>query len=384
MKKFTFLLFAILACSFSSFAQVVVLSSTFEDGTTDSWTNYSSATQGVTTSDVYDGSYSMYITNATAGDFWSLQPYHAVSALTNGNRYEISFWAKSDADATTQFALQTPSGSYGANYSSVFSTTSTWTQYKDTITVSSADRTRALFQVGATATTYYFDDIVLTNIDETLDYILNGTFESGLSHWSRINGASGCMTTATPGYAGDSAMQIVNATAANYWSTQIQTTFGLSLTADTEYKLTYYVKSNTAGSILRASTTGSAHYEGDVTTTTDWQEVTWTFTADGSETGVGFDCGLNAATFYIDSVKLEEVSTSGITSASESALTVTKDGSLVKFNQTVDNASLFDLNGRQILSANNCSEIELSGCSKGVYILKANIDKKNLVAKVIK
>lgn len=143
------------------------------------------------------------------------------------------------------------------------------------------------------------DQIAVTNL------LNNGTFESaGINGWSKWNGATDALSLSTTAYQGSGAMKVINleSNASSQWKTQIHSDFNVAkMTSGSSYTISYYVRSDAAGSV-RCSTTGSAHYQGDQTTGTSWTKMTWTFTADGGETGLNFDLGKVAGTYYIDNV----------------------------------------------------------------------------------
>ncbi|MFT3752824.1 MAG: endo-1,4-beta-xylanase [Paludibacter sp.] len=148
----------------------------------------------------------------------------------------------------------------------------------------------------------YLNSIIAPK-ESITNLINNGTFESGLTGWSKWNGSTDALSLTTTAYQGSGAMKVINAenNATGQWKTQINTGFNATLVSGTSYTLTYYIKSDAAGSV-RCSTTGSAKYQADQTTGPTWSKITWTFTADGGETGFNFDLGKVAGTYYIDNI----------------------------------------------------------------------------------
>jgi endo-1,4-beta-xylanase len=132
----------------------------------------------------------------------------------------------------------------------------------------------------------------------------NGTFESsGITGWSKYNGATDALSLSTTSYNGAGAMKVINLSdnAGGQWKTQIHSDFTVKMTAASSYTISFYIRSEAAGSV-RCSTTGSAHYQNDVATSANWTKVSWVLAADGGETGLNFDFGLKAGTYYIDNV----------------------------------------------------------------------------------
>jgi len=68
------------------------------------------------------------------------------------------------------------------------------------------------------------------------------------------------------------------------------------------YTVSFYIRSDAAGSVRCSTTGGTAHYQGDQTTGTSWTLISWDITSNGAETGINFDLGLVAGTYYIDNV----------------------------------------------------------------------------------
>ena len=150
----------------------------------------------------------------------------------------------------------------------------------------------------------YLNGIIAPQVSIT-NLLNNGTFESaGLTGWSKYNGSTDALSLSTSSYNGTGAMKVVNLTsnAGGQWKTQIHSDFNKNMTAGSGYTISFYIRSDATGSV-RCSTTGSAHYQGDVTTGTSWTKVSWVLSAaDGGETGLNFDLGLVAGTYYIDNV----------------------------------------------------------------------------------
>jgi GH35 family endo-1,4-beta-xylanase len=73
------------------------------------------------------------------------------------------------------------------------------------------------------------------------------------------------------------------------------------------------IRSDAVGSV-RCSTTGDAgvpQYQADHATSATWSPVTWQITTIGGETGLNFDLGLIAGTYYIDNVVVTDGTSGG-------------------------------------------------------------------------
>ena len=131
--------------------------------------------------------YAMKLTNPQQQNFWEAQVGTNFDALKEGKKYNLSFWGKADKDATLSADVQTPSGSYPSDGFGSFTLGTEWTQIKLSVTPSSADRTRFLFNFGQYVGTIFLDNIVLVEDGTTQNLIGNGDFEGGMT--SGWNGA---------------------------------------------------------------------------------------------------------------------------------------------------------------------------------------------------
>jgi len=147
----------------------------------------------------------------------------------------------------------------------------------------------------------YLNGIIAPQVSIT-NLLNNGTFESGISGWSAWNGSA--PTATTTAYQGNGAMKVVNASnnAGGQWHTQIHSDFNVTMKSGSIYTVSFYIRSDAAGSVRCSTTGGTAHYQGDQTTTTGWTKISWDITSNGAETGMNFDLGLVAGTYYIDNV----------------------------------------------------------------------------------
>lgn len=275
--------------------------------------------------------------SASSSLAYNLQLTTPTIPIVTGHNYEISFYIKSDvagkgrisfdADASLKQKYPFKDWMNTGSETEAFATTSSWKQVK--IKLASSD-----FQTTATGFKFNIDLGYLPNVTYLVDVntlsvvdldaatgpvnlISNGTFNSGITGWTRANGAADALSAATGAsnvYEGSGAMKVVNATStpADQWKTQIQTTFTSALVAGKNYTISYMIRSEAAGSV-RCSTTPSsvANYQPDELTSTTWKQMEWKITAKGGETGFGFDLGRAAGTYYIDNVLVTDGSSSG-------------------------------------------------------------------------
>jgi endo-1,4-beta-xylanase len=272
--------------------------------------------------------------SATSAQPYSLQLTSPNTSIVTGHNYEISFYIKSDIAGKGRLSFgSTLTNQYpykdwyntGGSWVEAFATTSSWQQVK--IKLAPGD-----FKAGSTNFQFNLDLGYLPNVTYLIDVntfavvdldaaptvvnlVTNGTLNTDVNGWSKFNGADNALSFAgaANAYEGSGAMKVVNATsdAANQWKTQIHADFTSIMTLGKDYTISYMIRSEAPGSV-RCSTTGTtAHYQGDLTTSTTWKLVEWKFTGNGTETGLNFDLGGAAGTYYIDNVIVTSGATTG-------------------------------------------------------------------------
>ncbi|PIF60083.1 endo-1,4-beta-xylanase [Flavobacterium sp. 2] len=255
--------------------------------------------------------------------------------IVTGHNYEISFYIKSDIAGKGRISFNgslTNMYPYkdwyntGGSWVEAFATTSAWQQVK--IKVAPGD-----FKAGSTTFQFNLDLGYLPNVTYLIDVntiavvdldaptgvvnlVSNGTFNSGITGWSKANGADNALSLAPAAnaYEGSGAMKVINATdnPGLQYKTQIQTLFTIPLTAGKSYTTSFMIRSEAPGSMRCSTMPGSlANYQGDQTTSTTWKLIEWKITAKGGETGLSLDLGLLAGTYYIDNVTVTDGSSSG-------------------------------------------------------------------------
>lgn len=257
---------------------------------------------------------------STSSAEYNLQLISPEVTFVNGHNYEISFWIKSDVAGKGRLSFEGLANNYPymdwfgtGEATELFLTTSSWQQVKVKVNAFKEGATKFKFALDlgkVPSVTYYVDvtSISVTDLDAAptvVNLISNGTFDAGITGWAKYNGADGCNTAATgsEAYQGGGALKVVNANNndGGEWKTQIHADFTESLAKDQVYTVSYFIRSDVPGS-ARCSTSGNAKYQGGQATTTTWTQITWELTGTGAETGLNFDLGLKAATYYIDNV----------------------------------------------------------------------------------
>jgi endo-1,4-beta-xylanase len=264
---------------------------------------------------VYKGKGSMQFVNATdnPGSQWKGQIKTSFNGpIIAGDTYQLSFYIRC-ATGTGSGRCSTTGN---AQYQGDFEVTTEYRKITWEI-VGKAGEDGLCFDMGARANTYYIDEIKLVNQTDPSNgtiinnEIPNGTFEVDAGGWAIFNGdKTQNLFCADPAYIyeGNGSLQFVNATdnPGSQWKGQINTPFVSStLTEGEDYILSFYIRCKNGSGSGRCSTTGSAHYQGDFDVSTDYKKISWEFSADGGETGLCFDLGAKANTYYIDNVVLK-------------------------------------------------------------------------------
>ena len=159
----------------------------------------------------------------------------------------------------------------------------------------------------------------LTNPENLL---LNGYLVEGdgddFTNWGKYNGGDNIVST-TDALIGGRAVKVSNSSAGDPWSVQFVSD-AIETTVGEQYTISFWGKGD--GEVIRFSTKpdASAQYGPDYTLTSDWQQYTWTITANEANTNISLDMGKSAGTFIIDVIEVVK---------GESALPLPSDSSLV-------------------------------------------------------
>ncbi|KAA6345488.1 Endo-beta-1 4-xylanase Xyn10C [termite gut metagenome] len=307
----------------------------FEEGMTD-WGSWGTKTTvEISTDEHVEGLQSLKVViNGSSNAVYGMQLQSPSIPLIEGHHYQISFYIKSDIPGAVRMSFDNgldtpPLGSFwpGNNASdkeeNTISTSATWKQviydkdHSNNEFVAAASSVQFRLDLGLLpGVTYYIDNVIVVDLDvidepTIVNLIANGTFDENIEGWSKWNGTDGCNTHATgaDAYSGGGALKVVNDIGddpSNQYKVQIHANFTETFVADKKYKISYVIRSEAPGSV-RCSTSGTANYQGDQSTSIVWQEITWDITAKGGEEGLNFDLGAKAGTYYIDNVVVQEV-----------------------------------------------------------------------------
>ena len=136
----------------------------FEGGNLDGWNGYGNGSTRAVSAEgegYGDTGYAMVLTNPTAAQSYEAQQVYTLSApMEQGTEYTFSFYVKATSPSILQVEIQ--NDDYAGDYAGGIEVGTTWSQVVRTITPSSDNRTKFIFDFGESATTYYIDDVVLT------------------------------------------------------------------------------------------------------------------------------------------------------------------------------------------------------------------------------
>ena len=136
----------------------------FEGGNLDGWNGYGNGSTRAVSAEgegYGDTGYAMVLTNPAAAQSYEAQQVYTLSApMEQGTEYTFSFYVKATSPSILQVEIQ--NDDYAGDYAGGIEVGTTWSQVVRTITPSSDNRTKFIFDFGESATTYYIDDVVLT------------------------------------------------------------------------------------------------------------------------------------------------------------------------------------------------------------------------------
>ncbi|MDR6562814.1 MULTISPECIES: endo-1,4-beta-xylanase [unclassified Arcicella] len=151
-----------------------------------------------------------------------------------------------------------------------------------------------------------------------VNLVANGSFESGsgdnFNNWGKYNGGTSLVATTVTSevQAGTKALKVIVTADGNPWNVQMASD-EFATTVGKTYNMTFFIKSAVAGGQMRISTGGTgstAQYSGNYSTSTDWVQKTYSFTANGPMTRVLIDIGSKANTYFMDNVVVVDASAS--------------------------------------------------------------------------
>ncbi|GEO11320.1 hypothetical protein SAE01_38160 [Segetibacter aerophilus] len=145
--------------------------------------------------------------------------------------------------------------------------------------------------------------------------LTNGDFEAASTgtpiNWNvyNTNGATVSTGSSAEAHNGTRSLKIVNPNnnPGNQWKVQVASDV-FNTTVNTSYKVSFWIKAASAGGSGRLSTLPTAQYQNDFNVTTDWSQITWTFSARDAQSRISLDMGAVANTYFIDDVTVTDAS----------------------------------------------------------------------------
>lgn len=252
-----------------------------------------------------------------------------------GHEYEVMFFIKSDRAGAGRVTFEglnnnTPQVDWmntGA-VTETFATSLGWKQVKFRISGFTGDHIKLHFDLGYVPDASYLIDVNNLYVYDTQgeplvnNLISNGDFEAGNPWGGWGNGSTRGFTADGMGFGNTGRAYYVQnpSLTSGYWEVQTTYPFASPLPNGTAYKLSFWVKGTTTGTIRPElqSANYSANGFGQVSVTTEWKKVTiqtTTTTADRLRLIISY--GEFAGTVYLDDVVLSEV---GATSGNETTV----------------------------------------------------------------
>lgn len=249
--------------------------------------------------------------------------------LVEGETYEFSM--KYRADQACSFATQAHYGPQEYKHWDMFgslSATTSWKTYKKefTATADVADAYTFAFNLGATATTYYFDDISLRHYNKGssgtswVEQLSGGDFEEdNFDNSFQVNGV-GVKGYATGSNGLGRALTVKTPSAqVNDYESQFIFKFSPTMKLGDVYKVSMDIKADKAMTFSTQTQTTPGSYLhwtafGDISASTEWKTFTYTLTVTDSFVGGGaiaFNLGKNAGTVYIDNLSFQKETATG-------------------------------------------------------------------------
>lgn len=308
----------------------VVTSADFETDDESNYTSNAEAERSFSSPGADGTGRALKVTNAEVrANDWNSQFFVTFPEQTQlGEKYRLTMDIRSDAPAT--YSTQAHVVPYQYKHWDFFgqiSPTTTWSQFVMEITISNETSGVAAiaFNLGNTATSYYFDNIVLEKFNEsgggpTDDLITEADFETD-DESNFTSNAEAERSFVSPGADGTGrALKVTNAEVrANDWNSQFFVTFPTLTEVGEQYTLTMDVRAD-----AEATFSTQAHIEpyqykhwdffGQITATPTWTQYVKPITITAETSGVraiAFNLGNTATSYYFDNIKLTKFNPNG-------------------------------------------------------------------------
>lgn len=149
-------------------------------------------------------------------------------------------------------------------------------------------------------------DVEVENPTNEANLLLNAYLTEGsgddFTNWGKYNGASRMVEETNETLIGGRAMKVVNPSDGQEYETQFVSDPVATVVGEV-YTASMWVKGDPVSVRFSTKPDGTAQYQGGQTVTSDWQQISWTITANEPMTNISLDLGLNAGTFYVDVIE---------------------------------------------------------------------------------
>ncbi|RXG32381.1 endo-1,4-beta-xylanase [Leeuwenhoekiella marinoflava] len=243
-----------------------------------------------------------------------------------GDVYRLTMQIKADDPATVPTQAQTTPGNYKYfDFFGQLNFTTDWTSVNVEITINenTAGCNTIAFNLGATATTYYFDAIEVARLNESggggpdWEALVNKTFEpdDDTSNY-QSNGPNAVFSFTAEGTGFENqgrALKITNdAVRDEDFNSQLFVVFPKTTEVGLKYRLEMDIRADDPATIpTQAHTTpgGYKHYDffGGINATTEWKHIDVQTTigeATSGCTAIAFNLGSTATSYYVDNLKV--------------------------------------------------------------------------------
>jgi endo-1,4-beta-xylanase len=269
------------------------------------------------------------VTNAVVRDpVWDSQIFFSFPGPAKaGDKYKLKMKIRADNTASAETQAHTSPGAYihYAFFGTVPFTTE-WKDYEYEVTIAEQVGANTIaFNIGAVATSYYFDDVTIEWLNpdavtptwddfRVIDFDTDGQpgyeFSAGASH-SLVPGKDGV----------GSALKIDNPVMKDEdWETQLFVVFPSKVSVGEQYTLSMDIKADieSAQYSTQAHTAPGAYkhwdFFGQLTATSQWTTFTKTITISASEADcntIAFNLGKNVTSYYFDNIKITKYNEGG-------------------------------------------------------------------------
>lgn len=268
----------------------------------------------------------LVVTNSAVRDNdWQSQLFVTFETPTaEGDTYRLKMNVRADDAATMATQAQTAPGAYKHwNFFGSISATTEWAAIEVEITIdaSTSECNTIAFNLGNTATSYYFDDIVVEKFNENASgpvwEVLSGNdFESDDASNYESNGENAILSFSADGEGANGtgrALIVNNAEVrADDWRSQLFFTFGEPTFEGQQLRLTMDVRADADATMATQAQTSPGAYKhwnffGAVNATTEWTTFTAQITVDANTSEcntIAFNLGNTATNYYFDNIEV--------------------------------------------------------------------------------